>query len=152
MDLRKKKVNSASIVLFVLGSIFLLLVQLGFVSPSGLIRVTDIQYTWLFWISVVFFIVAAANLASRFPRYASWKTGYDGTVARTVKIAGDTREYFIRGAENETVRWALLENWPFEDVDKNANWHAESPEGNDVTDFLLKSIVDTVTVVLSQKQ
>jgi hypothetical protein len=149
MDLRKKNVDLASIVLFVLGSIFLLLVQLGFVSPSGLIRVTDIQYAWLFWISVVFFIFVAANLASRFPRYAGWKMGYDGTVARTAKMAGSPREYFIKGGENQTVRSALLENWPFEDVDKDSNWHAESPEGNDVTDSVLKSIVDTVTVVFS---
>jgi hypothetical protein len=126
------------------------MVQFGVISPSGLIVISLSQYILLFWFSVLFFIVSIANLVTRIPRHAKWSTGFSGEIARTVKIAGENKDYFIRGRGDTSIKEALLENWPFSEQDPNSNWHVVDELGNDVTSKPLKSIDGTMIVIIEE--
>ncbi|TFH05723.1 MAG: hypothetical protein E4H14_12180 [Candidatus Thorarchaeota archaeon] len=71
----KLKINPISLIAFTLSSILLLMVQFGVISPIGLIEVSYSQFIWIFWISVIFFIVSVANLVVRIPSHAKWAMG-----------------------------------------------------------------------------
>ncbi len=145
----RRRPSLSSIVIFLSASIFLLLVQFGYVSPVGIIIVTEIQYTVLFWLSVVYFILSIAILFRHFPRYAKWSTGYSGDSVRTVRISGKTKDYFIHGAPDATVRDVLLDVWPFDTKRLNSSWQVFNSEGNEVSDHPLESLTETIEVVFS---
>ncbi len=86
----KRKINPVSLIAFTLSGVLVLAVQFGVISPSGLLVISLYQYVWVFWFSVIFFIVSTANLVTRIPRHARWSTGFSGEIVRTVKIAGET--------------------------------------------------------------
>ena len=148
--LSKWKINPISLIAFTLSGVLVLMVQFGVISPSGLIVISLSQYILLFWFSVLFFIVSIANLVTRIPRHAKWSTGFSGEIARTVKIAGENKDYFIRGRGDTSIKEALLENWPFSEQDPNSNWHVVDELGNDVTSKPLKSIDGTMSVIIEE--
>ena len=148
--LGKWKINPISLVAFTLSGVLLLLVQFGVISPSGLIVISLSQYILLFWFSVLFFIVSIANLVTRIPRHAKWSTGFSGEIARTVKIAGENKDYFIRGRGDTSIKEALLENWPFSEQDPDSTWYVVDELGNDVTSKPLKSIDGTMSVIIEE--
>ena len=144
----KTKINPLSLIAFTLSSVLLLMVQFGVISPVGLIVVPYSQFIWVFWISVVFFIISVANLVVRIPAHTKWTTGYTGTIARTVKIAGKQKDYFIEGASDTPIKEVLLENWPFDDQDKDSKWHVVDEIGTNITNNPLSSLDGTATVVI----
>jgi len=148
--LSKWKINPVSLIAFTLSGVLVLMVQFGVISPSGLIVISLSQYILLFWFSVLFFIVSIANLVTRIPRHAKWSTGFSGEIARTVKIAGENKDYFIRGRGETSIKEALLENWPFSEQDPDSNWYVVDELGNDVTSKPLKSIDGTMSVVIEE--
>lgn len=148
--LSKWKINPISLIAFTLSGVLVLMVQFGVISPSGLIVISLSQYILLFWFSVLFFIVSIANLVTRIPRHAKWSTGFSGEIARTVKIAGENKDYFIRGRGDTSIKEALLENWPFSEQDPNSNWYVVDELGNDVTSKPLKSIDGTMSVIIEE--
>jgi len=148
--LSKWKINPVSLIAIILSSILLLMVQFGVISPSGLIVISLCQYILLFWFSVLFFIVSIANLVTRIPRHAKWSTGFSGIIARTVTIAGENKDFFIRGRGDTSIKEALLENWPFSEQDPDSNWHVVDELGNDVTSKPLNSIDGTMSVIIEE--
>ncbi|TFG96657.1 hypothetical protein E4H12_10555 [Candidatus Thorarchaeota archaeon] len=146
----KLKINPLSLILFSLSGILLLMVQLGVVSPGGLIDISLFQYTWVFWFTVVFFIIATANLVVRIPSHAKWSTGYSGTITRTVKIAGIPKDYFIKGAGGASIKKVLHDDWPFKEIDHNSNWHVVDELGNDVTNDPISSLDGIAIVVIDE--
>ena len=146
----KWKINPVSLIVFTLCSILLLMVQFGVISPSGLIEISLAQYIWVFWFSVIAFIISTVNLVLRIPSHAGWSTGFSGEIVRTVKIAGENKDYFIRGKGDTSIKEALLENWPFSEQDSDSNWHVVDELGNDVTSEPLKSIDGTMSVVIEE--
>ena len=104
----KIKITPISLIAFTLSGILLLMVQFGVISPIGLIVIPYSQYIWLFWFSVIFFIASVANLVVRIPAHTKWAMGYTGTIARTVKIAGKQKDYFIEGAGATPVSYTHL--------------------------------------------
>ena len=150
MSFLVNKINSLSLIAFTLCSLLLLMVQFAYISPSGIIVISYTQYTWLFWFSVLAFILSTANLVTRIPRHAKWSTGFSGEIVRTVKIAGKSKDYFIRGASDTPVKEVLLENWPFSEHDKKSTWHVVDELGNDVTSTPLNSLNGIATVVIDE--
>ena len=150
MDFLVNKINSLSIIAFTLSSLLLLMVQFAFISPIGIIVISSTQYTWLFWFSVIAFILSTANLVTRIPRPAKWSTGFSGEIVRTVKIAGKNKDYFIQGSSDTSIRKALLENWPFSEHDKKSTWHVVDEIGNDVTNTPLNLLNGISTVVIDE--
>ncbi len=148
--LSKWKINPLSLIAFALCSILLLMVQFGVISPSGIFVVSLSQYILLFWFSVIAFISSTANLVVRIPRHARWSTGFSGEIVRTVKIAGENKDYFIRGKGDTSIKETLLENWPFSEQDSDSNWHVTDDMGNDVTSEPLSSITGTMSVVIEE--
>ena len=146
------KINSLSLIVFTLCSIFLLLVQFGFISPIGVIVISPLQYLWVFWFSVIAFIVSTANLVSRIPRYARWSTGYSGEIVRTVKNTDSGRDYFIRGKEDMTLEEVLQERWPFKEKDRGSKWYVVDELGNDVTTMPLGSVNETVSIIFPKEE
>ncbi len=146
-----RKPSISAIILFLCSGIFLLVVHLGIISPSGIVYVTLIQYSWFFWLSVVFFILSIANLVRRFPQYAGWSTGYSGECVRTVKRVGTRKEHFIRGAPDALLKDVLLDNWPFESKEASSKWQVVDTLRNDVSTKTLESILDTVEVIFSDE-
>ncbi len=144
------KINSLSLIAFTLCSILLLMVQFGVISPSGLVVISLFQYTLLFWSSVIAFIISTANLVVRIPSHAKWSTGFSGEIVRTVKIAGENKDYFIRGVGDTSIKDVLLENWPFSEQDPDSNWHVVDEKGNDVTGEPLSSITGIMSVVFEE--
>ena len=144
----KTKINPLSLIAFTLSSVLLLMVQFGVISPIGLIVVPYSQFIWVFWISVVFFIVSMVNLVVRIPAHTKWATGYTGIIARTVKIAGKQKDYFIEGASDTTIKEVLLENWPFDDQDKDSKWYVVDELGTNITNNPLSSLDGTATVII----
>ena len=126
------------------------MVQFGVISPFGLVEISYIQYVWVFWVSVIFFIISTVNLVARIPRHAKWSQGYSGTITRTVKIADKQNDYFIRGAVDTPIKEVLLDNWPFDEQDPDSKWHVVDNRGNDVTNAPLSSLDGTATVVIEE--
>jgi hypothetical protein len=143
----KKKPPISHIAFFMFSSIFLLLVQFGFIQPEGLVVITDVQYIVLFWLSIAFFVSSVAILLTQYPHYARWTMGFTGDIVRTVRLAGMRRDFFIRGAPDAKVRVVLLDTWPFETEKPNSDWHVIDSLGNDVSDQHLESITETIEVV-----
>ena len=148
--LSKWKSNPVSLIAFTLSGVLVLMVQFGAISPSGLIVISLSQFIWVFWFSVIFFIVSTANLVARIPRHAKWSQGYSGTITRTVKIADKQKEYFIRGVADTPIKEVLLDNWPFDDRDPDSKWHVIDNHGNNVTNAPLSSLDGTATVVIEE--
>ena len=146
----KTKITPLSLIAITLSGVLVLMVQFGIISPIGLIVVSFSQFTWIFWFSVIFFIISAANLVVRIPAHTKWSTGYSGTIARTVKLANKQKDYFIRGAGDTPIKEAILENWPFHELDKDSNWHVVDDLGNDVTNNPLSSLNGTATVIIEE--
>lgn len=146
----KWKINPISLIAITLSSILLLMVQFGVISPSGLIVISLSQFIWVFWFSVLFFIVSIANLVTRIPRHARWSTGFSGEIVRTVKVAGENKDYFIRGKGDTSIKDALLANWPFSEQDPSSNWYVTDDMGNDVTGEVLNSITGTMSVIIEE--
>ncbi|MFX1481730.1 MAG: hypothetical protein ACFFCP_00925 [Promethearchaeota archaeon] len=142
-----KKLSASSIVFFLSAGIFLLLIQFGFISPMGYVKVTYFQYTLLFWLSIIAFILSIADLFRRFPQYAKWSTGYSGYCVRTARISGIKRDYFIRGSPGTTVREAILDEWPFESEKKKSDWQVFDEEGNDISNLHLEETPDNMIVL-----
>lgn len=150
--LKKLKINALSLLLFFLCSMLLLLVQFGYISPIGVIVISPLQYAWLFWFSVIAFIVSTANLVSRIPRYARWSTGYSGEIVRTVKNTDSGKDYFIRGKEDMTLKEVLQQRWPFKENDQGSKWYIVDELGNDVSTKPLGSIDETVSIVFPKEE
>jgi len=148
--LGKTKITPSSLIIFALSGVFLLMVQFGVISPTGLITITIFQYIWMFWFSVVFFIISTANLVVRIPAHSKWYTGYSGMIDRTVKLAGTQKDYFIRGASETPIKEVLLKNWPFSELDQDSNWHVVDDLGNDVTNNPLSSLGGAAIVVIEE--
>lgn len=148
--LSKWKISPVSLIVFTLSGVLVLMVQFGVISPSGLIVISYTQYILLFWFSVIAFISSTANLVVRIPRHARWSTGFSGEIVRTIKIAGENKDYFIRGKGDTSIKEALLENWPFSEQDSDSNWHVTDDMGNDVTSEPLSSITGTMSVVIEE--
>jgi hypothetical protein len=146
-DMVKKKPPVSHIAFFMFSSIFLLLVQFGFIQPEGLVVITNTQYIVLFWLSIAFFVASVAILLTHYPHYARWTMGYSGVIVRTVRLSGMRRDFFIRGAPDAKVRVVLLDTWPFETEKPNSDWQVIDSLGNDVSDQLLESITETIEVV-----
>jgi hypothetical protein len=144
-------IDPLSLFVWILCSLFLLLVQFGYISPFGIIVVSSTQYTWIFWFSVIAFIVSTANLVSKIPRYARWSIGYSGEIVRTAKIADSRKDYFIRGKEDASLKEVLHERWPFKEKDRETKWYVVDELGNDVSNASLGSIDGTVTVVFTDQ-
>jgi hypothetical protein len=145
--LQKRMVDPLALLVWILCSLFLLFVQFGYISPLGIIVVSYPQFTMVFWISIIAFIISTANLVSKIPRYARWSLGYSGKIVRTVKSADSRKDYFIRGNDDTPLKEVLYERWPFEDKDRGSKWYVVDELGNDVTNMPLGSIDETVTVV-----
>ena len=126
------------------------MVQFGVISPIGLIEIPYSQFIWLFWFSVVFFVVSTANLVARIPAHTKWSEGYSGTITRTVKIADKQKDYFIHGAGDTPIREALLDDWPFDEEDSDTKWHVVDIRGNDITNVPLSSLDGTATVIIDE--
>jgi len=148
--LSKWKINPVSLIAFTLSGILLLMVQFGVISPSGLIEISLTQFIWLFWFSVIAFIISSVNLVLRIPSHAGWSTGFSGEIVRTVKLASENKDYFIRGEGETSIKEALLDDWPFSEQDPGSNWHVVDELGNDVTSKPLKSIDGTMSVVIEE--
>jgi len=146
----KLKINPLSLIAFTLSGVLLLMVQLGFISPTGLIVIPYSQFIWLFWISVILFIVSTANLVARIPSHVKWSEGYGGTITRTVRIAGKQKDYFIQGADDAPIRAVLLDDWPFSEQDPDSKWHVVDKLGNDVTNAPLSSLEDAAMVIIEE--
>ena len=147
-----RKIDSLSLSVFTLCSIFLLLVQFGFISPIGVIVISPLQYLWVFWFSVIAFIVSTANLVSRIPRYARWSTGYSGEIVRTVKNTDSGKDCFIRGKEDMTLEEVLQKRWPFKEKDRGSKWYVVDELGNDVTTMPLGSVNETVSIIFPKEE
>ncbi len=147
-----RKINSLSLIVFVLCSILLLLVQFGYISPIGVIVISPLQYVWVFWFSAIAFIVSTANLVSRIPRYARWSVGYRGEIVRTVKNTDSGKDYFIRGKEDMTLKEVLHERWPFKEKDRGSKWYIVDELGNDVTTMPLGSVNETVNIIFLKEE
>jgi hypothetical protein len=145
--LEKWKIDPVSLIVWIFCSIFLLLVQFGYISPYGIIVVSFPQYTWVFWISVIAFIVSTANLVSKIPRYARWSVGYSGEIVRTVKSGDSGKDYFIRGKEDTPLKEVLHKEWPFKEKDRESKWYVVDELGNDVTSMPLGSVDGIVSIV-----
>jgi hypothetical protein len=145
--LNKWKIDPLSLVLWILCSIFLLLVQFGYISPVGIIIISYEQYVWVFWISVFAFILSTGYFVSKIPRYARWSIGYTGEIIRTVRDGESGRDYFIRGKDDTPLKEVLHKRWPFEDRNRSDNWYVVDESGNDVTSLPLSSLNGTVTVL-----
>ncbi len=104
----------------------------------------------MFWFSVIAFSISTVNLVLRIPSHARWSTGFSGEIARTIKISGESKDYFIRGQGDTSIKEALLENWPFSEQDPDSNWYVVDELGNDVTSEPLKSIDGTMSVVIEE--
>ncbi|TET09622.1 MAG: hypothetical protein E3J86_07605 [Candidatus Thorarchaeota archaeon] len=143
----RKRPSISSLVFFLFSSIFLLLVQLGFVSSVGLFIVTFAQFTVLFWLSIVLFVSSLAILLTQYPHYAKWSMGYRGDCVRTVRMSGSRKDYFIRGKQDAIVRDVLLDGWPFKPKSPNSDWQIFDSLGNEVSNQLLESITYTLEVV-----
>ncbi|MBN2229762.1 MAG: hypothetical protein JW779_09225 [Candidatus Thorarchaeota archaeon] len=142
-----RRIDLFSVLIWFFSSLFLLVVQLGYVSPVGVIVVSLEQYAWLFWMSVVLFLVTTANLVTKVQTHARWSTGFSGEIVRTVRIAGDDQEYFIRGASNTPLGEILDENWPFHEHSRKSKWYVVDERGNDVTNQSFSSLEGTASVV-----
>ena len=148
--LSKWKSNPVSLIAFTLSGLLVLMVQFGVISPSGLIVISLSQFIWVFWFSVIAFTISTVNLGLRIPSHARWSTGFSGEIARTVKISGESKDYFIRGRGETSIKEALLDDWPFSEQDPNSNWHVVDELGNDVTSKPLKSIDGTMSVIIEE--
>jgi hypothetical protein len=145
--LEKWKIDPLALSVWILCSLFLLLVQFGYISPFGIIVVSSPQYTLIFWFSVVAFIVSTAYLVSKIQRYARWSTGYSGEIVRTVKSAESGKEYFIRGKDSTPLKAVLHEEWPFKEKNRESKWYVTDELGNDVTNTPLGSIDGTANII-----
>ncbi|MBE0526404.1 MAG: hypothetical protein IH631_05640 [Candidatus Thorarchaeota archaeon] len=76
--------------------------------------------------------------------------GYTGTIARTAKIAGNPKDYFIKGVGDTPIREVLLENWPFSEHDKDSKWYVVDELGNTVTNSPLSSLDSIATVTIEE--
>ena len=144
----KWKINALTLIVWALSSIFLLLVQFGYISSIGIIVVTPAQYVWIFWISAIAFIATTINLVARVQRHARWSIGFSGEIVRTVRIAGQDMEYFVRGKSDSRIKEVLLNNWTFIEHDYNSKWYVTDEHGNDITDRSFSSINGTASVVI----
>ncbi|MDH4212495.1 MAG: hypothetical protein OEV85_01120 [Candidatus Thorarchaeota archaeon] len=145
--MEKWKVDPLALSIWILCSLFLLLVQFGYISPYGIIVISYTQYTWVFWLSIITFTISTAYLVSKIPRYARWSIGYSGEIVRTVKSADSSKDYFIRGNETTPLKEVLHKTWPFKDKDQDSKWYVVDELGNDVTSTPLGSIEGTVSIV-----
>lgn len=143
----KWKIDPFSLIVWILSSVFLFLVQFGYISPYGYIVVSHSEFTWVFWFSVFAFILSTANLVSKVPRHARWSTGYSGEVVRTVKKADSSTDYFIHGKDDTPLKVVLQKCWPFKENNRESKWYLVDELGNDVTNMPLGSINETVSIV-----
>jgi hypothetical protein len=148
--LAKTRIKPVFLIAFILSGLLLLMVQFGVISPNGLIEISYSQYIWVFWVSVIFFIISAANLVARIPRHAKWSQGYSGTITRTVKIADKQKDYFIQGAVDTPIKEVLLDNWPFDEQNQDSKWHVVDNRGNDVANAPLSSLDGTAIVIFEE--
>ena len=148
--LSKWKVNPVSLIAFTLSGVLVLMVQFGVISPSGLIVISLSQFIWVFWFSVIAFIISSVNLVLRIPSHAGWSTGFSGEIVRTVKLASENKDYFIRGKEDTSIKKALLDDWPFSEQDPDSNWHVVDELGNDVTNNPLSSLDGIATIIIEE--
>jgi len=148
--LSKWKINPVSLIAFTLSGVLVLMVQFGVISPSGLIEISLSQFIWVFWFSVIAFIISSVNLVLRIPSHAGWSTGFSGKIVRTVKLASENKDYCIRGEGETSIKKVLLDDWPFSEQDPDSNWHVVDELGNDVTSKPLKSIDGTMSVVIEE--
>lgn len=146
----KIKISKSSLIAFTLSGVLLFMVQFGFISPFGFIEVPYSQFTWIFWFSVIFFIISTANLVVRIPAHTKWSTGYSGKITRTVKLAGKSKDYFVQGADDAPIKEVLLENWPFSELDQDSSWYVIDIHGNDITNNPFRSLDGVATVIIEE--
>ena len=146
----KTRANPIILIAFTLSGILLLITQFGVISPFGIIEISQIQYIWLFWFSIIFFIVSTALLIVRVPRHARWSQGYSGIITRTVRIGDNQKDYFIQGEVDTPLREVLLANWPFDGQDPDSKWHVVDNRGNDITDAPLDSLDGTAIIIVEE--
>ena len=110
----RHRVDLLSLVAWVLSCIPLLLVELGDISPIGIIIVTITQYEWAFWLSALTFLIFTTNLVNRVRHHRiGWHKGFSGEIVRAIRIPGKKKDYFIRGKGETRIKQVLLDDWPF---------------------------------------
>lgn len=148
----RHEINSLTLVIWVLCSIFLLLVQFGYISPIGLIVVTSEQYVWLFWFSALVFILSTANLVARIKKHPGWSEGFSGEIVRTFRVSGQEKEYLVQGKGETSIKHILSSDWPFDEYEHSSVWYVVDEQGNDITNQPLSSIDGTASVIFEDNR
>lgn len=104
----------------------------------------------ILWASIVLMLAGIINIFWRIEGYAPIVKEPDGFVTRAVRGSNHTEEYFVRGRSGESLKTALVRDWPFKKRDPNAEWHALDQLGNDVTESPLESIEGQPSIVFHE--
>ncbi len=103
-----------------------------------------------FVLLIVFMVLGAFSLQAdtSFIARKSWRNQpqtIDSNICkRVVKSMEFNIEYLIYGPCTSSLREALLDDWPFEDVKSGSAWYVLDKRMNDVTDTPLSEIEGTV--------
>ena len=73
------------------------------------------------------------------------------TVTRVLVSDVSEKEYFVYGELDETVREAVLTDWPFKDNLKDDDWRVLDSRGNDVTDKMYTEVEGTLRVIFTEE-
>ncbi len=121
----------------------------GIFSSTGLIPLHYTVSNALFWASILFFLIAAFNISGRIERHASITDGFDGTISRAIRKEGEIREYFFKGLPTDTVRNALLKDWPLENHSPESDWQVVDEGGVKIDKKPLESIEGTSQIIFT---
>jgi hypothetical protein len=139
-----------SVLLFVVPTAGFLLYFFGAFSYTGVFRIHWAVSNLILWTSVLFLIAGIINVCWRIEGYAPIYKESDGFVTRVVRVRDNMQEYYVRGRPIESLKVALVRDWPFKKKNSNAEWHALDQLGNDVTDSSLESIDGQTLIVFSE--
>ena len=112
---------------------------------------------WLIGVSIQIWIILMLLGAAMIWFDTSWATARHrdqqpsdpdrDTVVRVLISDVTEKEYFVYGELDETVREAVLTDWPFKGKLKDDDWRVLDDRGNDVTDKMYMEVEGTLKVV-----
>jgi hypothetical protein len=145
----KRKIRILDIILFVVPIVSILLYLAGTFSSTGLIPLHYTVSNAIFWGSILVFFIGAFNISGRIGKHASVTNGFDGTISRTIRRKGESREYFFSGLTSDSVRGALKKDWPFEDQSPESDWQVVDASGAKIDRKPLESIEGVVQIIFT---
>ena len=146
----RTKIGIGSVLFFFVPLIGYLVYFSGAFSDVGVFPLYWEVSNMILWASVVLFVAGIINICWRIEGYAPIYKEPDGFVTRAVRGSNHTEEYFVRGKPGESLKAALVRDWPFKKRDSKAEWYAFDQLGNDVTESSLESIEGQPSIVFHE--